>query len=547
MAPLHLGVKWDGSRSSHYYYAARVRAVQDCFFCSALCMTPPPMAGSRDRPLLLARILETPHIERIVPQLQPELLHRVIQTCGLEDCADLVAMATAGQLQQIFDRDLWQPVGPGLDERLDADRCAVWLDVLMESGAAVAARKVAALAPDLIIAALAQHIRVFDLAATERAGAEIGGYRVESVRSNGSDTIVQLLVELEAEHPTQFHVLMRGCRSLSDSGAEPDGFHDLLNRREQDMFDLAAAREERRDKQGYVTPAQAQAFLHGARTVDLTDATPPPRDAVAAACLSALERTHVARTEEPSRGFEVVIDLLRDAGVVGQPRALLGSGGDNAPRAALLHAQLQRAFERDPQIWSMRAEELAFLANALLAGCSIQGRPFTPAEASDAAAAICNLGLERWPPLWRADPAPAFLLHHDLVRVFQVGWSALYRGVSIYAAEQLTSVLTQIECADRDIQLGLTGLRYELSRHCRDGAPWKASGALDAIMPLDMTTWAALLALIAECPVMHAAIGTTRRGAPRTIDASAFEFISTDAQIAEIRAFLESLPERLIS
>jgi hypothetical protein len=95
--------------------------------------------------------------------------------------------------------------------------------------------------------------------------------------------------------------------------------------------------------------------------------------------------------------------------------------------------------------------------------------------------------------------------------------------------------------------MGLAALRHELSRHCRDGAPWLASRALDAIMPLDMTAWAALLALIAECPVRHAAIGSTRGRAPRTIDVSAFEFISTNAQIREVRAFLASLPERLVS
>jgi hypothetical protein len=32
-----------------------------------------------------------------------------------------------------------------------------------------------------------------------------------------------------------------------------------------------------------------------------------------------------------------------------------------------------------------------------MAGCSIQARPFTAQEASDAAVAVCNLGLKNWP------------------------------------------------------------------------------------------------------------------------------------------------------
>src|SRR5262245_58393030 len=66
---------------------------------------------------LLERILETPHLAHVVPRLPPELLHRVIQTCGLEDCADLVALATPEQLVRVFDLDLWRSARPGLDEQ----------------------------------------------------------------------------------------------------------------------------------------------------------------------------------------------------------------------------------------------------------------------------------------------------------------------------------------------------------------------------------------------------------------------------------------------
>src|SRR5204862_7537215 len=105
---------------------------------------------------LLERILDTPHLAQVVPRLKPEVLHRVIQTCGLEDCADLVALATPDQLQAVFDLDLWRPPRPGLDEQLDPDRFGQWLEVLMESGAAVAAQKLAGVDLDLVIAALAQ-------------------------------------------------------------------------------------------------------------------------------------------------------------------------------------------------------------------------------------------------------------------------------------------------------------------------------------------------------------------------------------------------------
>src|SRR5262245_49292082 len=167
----------------------------------------------RDARGLLARIQDTPHLAQVIPRLPPEMLHRVIQTCGLEDCSDLVAMATPEQLQRVFDLDLWRPPRPGFDEQLDAARFGTWLEVLMASGAAVAAQKIVGMDADLVIAALAEHVRVFDNAAVaplespdgdevfehrRSAGleGEVGGYLLEARRHDAWDTIVELLLIL---------------------------------------------------------------------------------------------------------------------------------------------------------------------------------------------------------------------------------------------------------------------------------------------------------------------------------------------------------------
>src|SRR5262249_44531699 len=141
----------------------------------------------RDERGLLERILSTPEVALVVPRLQPEVLHKVIQTVGLEDCSELVALATPQQLQRIFDLDLWRASKPGLDDQFDADRFATWLDVLMESGASVAAHKVAAMDSDLVIAALAQHMRVFDGAAVS-AFQTLDGELIERRRASDEPT-----------------------------------------------------------------------------------------------------------------------------------------------------------------------------------------------------------------------------------------------------------------------------------------------------------------------------------------------------------------------
>jgi hypothetical protein len=245
-----------------------------------------------------------------------------------------------------------------------------------------------------------------------------------------------------------------------------------------------------------------------------------------------------------------VFDVLLEAGVIEQaPRALLGGSEGEARRLGRIETCMRFALERDEAVYSRRNEELAFLANTLMAGCAVQGRPFTAQEASDAAAAVCNLGLENWPARWLAPEAAArpgsFLVHHDLVGIFQVGWATLYRDVCLYAAERLIEVLTRVRCDDRETQAGLDELRVELEKCLKAGAPWRARGALDVITTLDTPAWAALLALVDEFPVLHACVGALKDSRTLAANASDFEFISENSQIVSVREFMLSLPERL--
>jgi Family of unknown function (DUF6178) len=509
---------------------------------------------------LLQRLLNAPDLTKIVPQLQPEVLHRVIQTCGLEDCADFVALATPAQLARILDIDIWRG-RPGSDEQFDADRFGLWIAVLMEAGADVAAEKVLGLDIELVIAGLVQHAAAFDRAAVssyttldgdDMPGralnrgpvSEVGGYVLEVRRASSAwDSIMQFLAFLDAEHPGYFHRLMRGWVRLSDDPRVEDGCDDLLDDDEQDMFDLAAEREVRRERQGYVAPAQAHAFLKGGRDLRL-GADRPARSAIARAYFRAIESTLTTEADarheasqaliesspDPPSTLEPsgVVEVLRDAGVLGaQPRALPGA----ADRPGVRLSWIEGHVASHPA----SAEELAYLANAILAGCSIQGRAFTAQEAGDGAVAICNLGLENWPSHW-SDP--------DLVTAFQVGWTVLHRDVGMYVAQHLIDVLAGIRCSDRDIRLRLDGLRHELMQASRNREPWRARDALDVILMLDAPSWAALLALIDECPVIHAALDAPRQRR-LTINPADFAFISQNSQIAAIREFMASLPSAL--
>jgi hypothetical protein len=514
---------------------------------------------------LLERILDTPHLAKVIPQLQPEVLHRVIMTCGLEDCGGIVALATPDQLAHVFDLDLWRAARPGLDDQFDADRFGVWLEVLVDAGAEIAANTLARMQSDLVITALAQLVRVIDMTAGIRdddgeVSGEVGGYRVVAKRAGSWGAIVAALTALGAEHQDAFHRVMRGCRELSNADFELDGLDDLLEAPDQMMFNLAADRERRREQRGYATPAQARAFLEMSRRFrHETAAAAPAVNPVARAYFRALDDAPPVQTElatgrllasdedvsaeESAHAALGIVDMLVDAGVLPQPpRALREGPAEGTTRLALIQSHMRAVQKRDHAAFAQRSQELAYLANTIVAGSAIQSRPFELAEASRAAAAVCNLGLENWP----SAPLPDdFLVRQDLVGVFQAGWTVLYERVCMDSAERLLEILASLRHDDKGLQEELDELRVALTKAWHAGRPWDARDALDVITILDMPAWATLLGLLDEFPAIHGGIAASQSTRTHAISASAYELISENSQIASVHVFMRSLPDTL--
>src|SRR5689334_15019485 len=307
----------------------------------------------------LARLLDTPSLARIVPQLPPETLHQLIRHRGLDACGDLVTSATPAQLTSLLDLDLWRNPQPGRDEQFDVDRFGEWLEVLVDTGESIAARTVAALDKELVIAGLSRYLRVFDPGTFEPTEStddeamdrhemmssetsrdivecELGGYLLRARRTDAWDAITTLLVTLETEHTVYFHRVMEGCRRLSNSTPEVDGLDDLLLAPEQHLHDVASERERRRSRHGYASPADARAFLQLARQprqsiadnplatayfraaagaeADEAEATPDNAPQLAAASVSASGDDAVDDGVDVASSIDAVIELLIEAG-----------------------------------------------------------------------------------------------------------------------------------------------------------------------------------------------------------------------------------------
>ncbi len=498
----------------------------------------------------LARILAAPHLARLVPQLQPEALHRVIQACGLEDCGELLTLATPAQLRQLCDLDLWRPERPGRAETFDAARFGTWIEVLVETDPSLAASRLAELDRGVLTAGLARHVIVCDEAAIadyvttdgetvqgrrfeDRLTADLGGYLIVARRTDAWDAILAALGCLETDRPDCFVEVMSAVRALSNSTPERDGLHDLLDDGDQLVYELGVGREERRHRRGYVAAAEARAFLQAARQAGVANVPGPARVAFGRV-------VEEGTSGDPAEGAEApLVNLLVDAGIlVSDPpsRALLAGAPPEGAALPRLRDQMRFLVDHDPPVYDARNADLAFLANTLVAGCPIQGRGFAVQEAWDAAAATCNLALDH------LDAPDGFLVDHDLIRVFQTGWTILHDEVVMYAADRLAGALPGLCCRDRLIQADLDALRRELIAHLRTGTPWRARPRMDVLASLDGPAWAALLGLIDECPVRHAALSAARDPGVHAVSASAFEFISQVSTVREIRSFLESLP-----
>ena len=193
---------------------------------------------SEDRRDVLARISHNPQLARAVPLLRPETLLAVITHCGLQDCGELLALATSEQLSAVFDLDLWKANRAGEEEQFDAARFCEWLEVFVDADPAMAAARLADMDVALVVSGLSPNIRVFDPGvfapvgelsgsdAVANAGrergvhAEIGGFIIVARQPDAWDAILAVLLALNESHADTFRRVMRACRRLSNAGWE---------------------------------------------------------------------------------------------------------------------------------------------------------------------------------------------------------------------------------------------------------------------------------------------------------------------------------------
>jgi hypothetical protein len=368
--------------------------------------------------------------------------------------------------------------------------------VLLEAGEAETVRRLREMPLDLLTLAVHRLIQVQDRDQWSQTAEDAGDEDDDDDRSGGLyapwhelvlvardergwDSVLCALLALDEEDHALLRRVLDRCRRLdAERDAERDELHDEALPEDLALeSDVAAERDARHAETGFVAFADARAFLQLARAVPPVNLAALARDAITRAYFRELAREAAARPEpqpvaEPvasgalavgadRAALSSLLELLADSGVVpesspggpGTPAAALGPGAALTAQAApdaergaaqgaadtLLHGALRAIGPTAPQVWSERMDELGYLANVILAGCTTGARPFSPEAALDAATAVTSFGLE----LQLRGQAYVEARAADLLRsigadrLFRAGYAALHRDIVEPAREVL--------------------------------------------------------------------------------------------------------------
>lgn len=353
---------------------------------------------------LLGQMLDDPQLAPQLQALPAPVLRQVILQVGLEDAGELVALASLDQLREVFDEDLWRSPRPGRDDAFDAARFCTWLEVLLEAGDAFVADHLAELAEDFLVFAFSRLLRalhlaevaasiadddeagLIDKALESEACQELGDYLIVARVENGWDAVWTTLLALDDRHRSLLCAVLQRCWLATREQAEgAGGLYEVLTGEEQLLEDARAEREDRRAARGYVSPADARAFLALARRAPAE----PETDPITRAYFRELQPVPAAPAlagggARPSRSAPLRL-LLAEAGVEPAP-------GEAPPAGdSLFRSTVAELAGSDPRSHQRVIEELAYLANVLVAGDT--SRTWQPVDAAERVLELCDAGL----------------------------------------------------------------------------------------------------------------------------------------------------------
>jgi len=337
----------------------------------------------------------------------------------------------------------------------------LWLEVLLEAGEAFVASRLSELPEDLLTLALHEQVLVLevdaladrmlddgdpdelellDKALTSCLYEELDEYQLIARHPEGWDAVLSAVLALDRDHGALLRRVLDRCVAMSSEYIDDNGgLYEVLTSEDMLGEDVAAEREGRRAASGYVAPADATSFLKLA----VAGATGEERDPVTRAWFRELSRKP-GKPVKPTDYSGRLRRILETEGMVERGMPLLTGGDDDKPSSRartaarrglklspeLIVEALRFLAEQSTEVFDARQEELAYLANVLVAGATIEGRRVRPVEAIRAAMGVIAVGLDQEPARQSKALAPeaaaAVLATTTLDALFRAGWARLH-------------------------------------------------------------------------------------------------------------------------
>ena len=240
---------------------------------------------------LVCQLIEQPLLVQFLKQAQPEQFVRLVRHIGVEDSADVIALASARQLTAIFDEVFWKNEATGTAERFDSEEFALWLEIMYEHSQAAAQSIIAGMDDELLILGLAENLLVVDyeslslrMLGQERLTGddlldkvlegehclEWNDFFIISKKGRAWDTLIAVLVDLDGEDPSRVQRILQNMLYITTEYIEDNGgLYSVLSSGEMLQDDLAGEREQRKTARGFVSPESASIFLQLAQKTPL--------------------------------------------------------------------------------------------------------------------------------------------------------------------------------------------------------------------------------------------------------------------------------------
>jgi hypothetical protein len=242
------------------------------------------------------------------------------------------------------------------------------------------------------------------------------------------DDVWGALVALDRDHHDRLRAILEACCAMTTEYISGQGgLFQVLTADEMLESDVSAKRDDRRSAEGFISPADARAFLELARRND------DEPDAITRAYFRGLEqqKTMAPAMHEPRIHTRDLEALLQEAEVIAPPAAqrLAALTDGSAPSQTHLVAPLfERAMsdlrERDPAQFSARVREVGYLVNVWIAGGAHEGRRPRPAEALEMVLRTCEAGMRLAATPVGPEQTLAVLVQTPAVTLFRRGFRA---------------------------------------------------------------------------------------------------------------------------